>query len=337
MLVVAARERGRLSQLASIMLPVPPELSVVVASHERPLRLRWLLNALELQTLDRSRWEIVVCHDDTSSATRKLLGEHPLARAGVLRSSYDPRRSVGAKRNMAVELARGSTIVFTDDDCRPPPEWLARVWGAVQRDPDAIIQGPIEGDPDEWAMRRSPYPLTQSISYVPTPWAECCNIVYPRALVRRVGGFWERWGEDTDLNLRARATGAPYIGDDAMLTYHAIADASVLGWIRSSRRWGDLPGLFKRHPQLRSELFLGMFWKREHLLVLLALWGLLGARGNQLRPLAALPWAAGRGAHGENLRGRLRDVFELPGWAIIDLAELLILTRGSARHRTIVL
>ena len=33
-----------------------PEIAVVVPSHDRPLRLRWLLNALEEQTLDRSRW-----------------------------------------------------------------------------------------------------------------------------------------------------------------------------------------------------------------------------------------------------------------------------------------
>ena len=41
-----------------------PEISVVVASHDRPLRLRWLLNALEEQTLERDRWEIVVITRD---------------------------------------------------------------------------------------------------------------------------------------------------------------------------------------------------------------------------------------------------------------------------------
>ena len=35
------------------------DVSVVVPSHERPLRLRWLLNALEEQTLPE-RWELLV-------------------------------------------------------------------------------------------------------------------------------------------------------------------------------------------------------------------------------------------------------------------------------------
>ena len=45
------------------MTPDGPDLTVAVASHERPLRLRWLLNALEEQTLERARFEVVVCHD----------------------------------------------------------------------------------------------------------------------------------------------------------------------------------------------------------------------------------------------------------------------------------
>jgi glycosyltransferase involved in cell wall biosynthesis len=317
------------------MRVVEPKLSIVVPSHRRPLRLRWLLNALEEQTLDRSLWEVVVCHFECPE-TARLLADHPLARAGVLRAASDHRTSVGAKRNTGVRLARGRTIVFTDDDCRPPRDWLERVWDAVQRHPEAIVQGSVEGDPDEWAMRRSPYPRTQSFS-PPTAWAECCNIVYPRELVLRAGGFSDQWGEDTDLNLRARAAGGRYLGDDAMLTYHAIVDDSVAGWIRSVVRWGDLPGLFKLHPQLRRELALGVFWKREHLWLLVGLWGLLGASKNPLRALALLPWAAGRGAHGQDLRGHLRDLLELPGWAIIDLAEVLVLAHGSVRHRTLVL
>src|SRR5947199_10221320 len=60
------------------------EVSVVVPSHERVTRLRWLLNALEEQTLPRDRWELVVVHDSTDG-TEELVTTHPLARAGLLR------------------------------------------------------------------------------------------------------------------------------------------------------------------------------------------------------------------------------------------------------------
>jgi glycosyltransferase involved in cell wall biosynthesis len=62
-----------------------PDVSVVVPSHERGTRLRWLLNALEEQTLPRERWELVVVFDSTDD-TEELVRTHPLAREGVLRS-----------------------------------------------------------------------------------------------------------------------------------------------------------------------------------------------------------------------------------------------------------
>ena len=53
-------------------MATPLSASVVVPSHGRPLRLRWLLNALEEQTYAEP-WEVVVVHDyDQSTAARYL-------------------------------------------------------------------------------------------------------------------------------------------------------------------------------------------------------------------------------------------------------------------------
>jgi len=132
------------------------KLSVVVASHNRPLRLRWLLNALEEQTLDRAGWEVVVAHDSSGPETETLLRSHPLATAGVLRHlSFAPGPGPAAKRNAAWRVARADTILFTDDDCRPPADWIASALAAVERHPGAIVQGTTRVDPDEVADRKS--------------------------------------------------------------------------------------------------------------------------------------------------------------------------------------
>lgn len=318
-----------------------PELSVIVASHDRPLRLRWLLNALDEQTLDRSLWEVVVSHDSAGPETDQLLRDHPLAVEGQLRFTRLPAGTAppGANRNAALGLARASTIVFTDDDCRPPAEWLENVRAAVQRHPGAIIQGLIEGDPDEYGMRHSAYPRGQYFPSVPRPWAECCNIVYPRELIDRVGGFVEDvyTGEDTDLNIRARAAGGRYVGDPRMSTFHAIEEGTIRDWVRGVWRWGDLALLVKRHPELRGELPLWIFWKRTHVWVLVALLGLSRSRSNPLWTLLVVPWAIQWQNRHPGIRGRLRFAMELPGWAVIDLAEIAALTRGSVRYRTVLL
>jgi glycosyltransferase involved in cell wall biosynthesis len=319
-----------------------PELSVVVASHDRPLRLRWLLNALEEQTLDRSLWEVCVCHDSNGPETEELLRTHALAKAGVLRHTSLPAGTAppGKNRNAALRLARSPTIVFTDDDCRPPERWLETVRDAVGRNPGAIIQGLVKEDPREHAMGHSPYPRKQSFARVPRPWAECCNIVYPREYVEQVGGFPEDLfhGEDTEMHLKVRAaTGAPYVGDEQMLTYHAVEEGWTLTRIKGAQSWRDMVLFIKRNPEMRRHFPLGIFWRRTHFWLLVALVGLKLGRRNPLWLILLLPWGVQWEPRHGGIRGRLRHMLELPGLAAIDASEVVSMARGSLRHRSLML
>src|SRR3954447_9385248 len=132
-------------------MPRGPEISVVIASHDRPVRLRWLLNALEEQTLAPERFDVGVGHDSHDPETETLLHSHPLTEAGRLRSVRLPAGSAppGRNRNAALGLVGAPLVVFTDDDCRPPPEWLERALVAAHRHPGAIVQGTTRPDPDE--------------------------------------------------------------------------------------------------------------------------------------------------------------------------------------------
>src|SRR5215467_9667042 len=126
------------------------EVSVVVPSHERVTRLRWLLNALEEQTLPRDRWELVVVHDSTDG-TEELVKTHPLAAAGVLRNvRLEPGTgSASRQRNTGWREAKAPLIAFVDDDCRPEPAWLEHLVEAARSNPGAIVQGASRPDPFE--------------------------------------------------------------------------------------------------------------------------------------------------------------------------------------------
>jgi GT2 family glycosyltransferase len=320
---------------------IAPEIAVVIASHDRPVRLRWLLNALEEQTLDPASWEVVVGHDSHGPETAALLATHPLARAGRLRHVALPPGSAppGANRNAALALARAGAVVFTDDDCRPPPEWLERALAAARRHPGAVVQGTTRPDPDEATLARAAHRETQSID-PPDPRAQTCNIVYPRALVERLGGFDPTVlvGEDTDLAVRARAAGAPYVPAPEVVTYHAVNETTLPGRLRRTARWRDLPRLVARHPELRREFPLGVFWKPTHMWLAPALCGLALARRRPALALLALPWAAhALPRYGGGRRGRLRAISELPLAAAVDVAEVAALTYGSVRHRALFL
>lgn len=323
----------------------PPEISVVVASHDRALRLRWLLNALEEQSLDRGRWEVVVAHDSAGEETQRLLEEHPLTAAGVLshrRLEPTAENSASRLRNVGWGAARGAIIAFTDDDCRPPSDWVQRALDAAYRNPGAIVQGTTLGDPDERAEFSGPHPHTQAV-YPPTPWAEACNILYPRALLERVGGFIEdpalAAGEDTDLALRVRKqTGAAYVGAPEVLTYHAVQAASLPRRLSYMWRWGDLAWLVKHHPEARDSFYLNVFWKARHVWLAPAIAGLALSRRNPLWIAAVAPWAMHAAPwRGHDPRGRLRALSELPGEMAFDSVEFAALVRGSIKHRSLFL
>ncbi len=319
-----------------------PELAVCVASHARPLRLRWLLNALEEQTLDRARFEVVVAHDSgPDSETERLLRTHPLAAAGVLRHlTFTGTRGPAELRNAAWREARAEVIAFTDDDCRPPPEWVAGALAAAR--PDAVVQGTTRPDPDEAALLRAPHARSVTID-PPSPQAQTCNIVYPRALLERLGGFDDVGlplcaGEDTDLAWRAQAAGAQLVGAPEVLTYHCVEEQTLVARAAFAWRWRQLPGLVRRHPGLRRHAGLGVFWKPRHAQLLLAAAGLLAARRAPVAALAVLPWAhAALPSYGPGPRGRVRAAAELPGQAVVDAAEVAALAVGSVQHRTLFL
>ncbi len=323
-----------------------PAIAVVVPSHDRPLRLRWLLNALEDQTLDRADWEVVVCHDSRGPETSRLLATHPLARAGLLRELIAPAgHGPALKRNLAWRASRAPLIAFTDDDCRPPLDWLARALAAARASPGAVVQGATRPDPDELGvLHAGPRMRSQEID-PPVLWSQTCNIVYPRSVLEAVGGFDDSldWVEDVELACRARAAGAAYVGAPEVLTYHAVDEVSLRGVFAQAWRWRDLPGVVAAHPELRrAAVGGGWFWKPRH--ARLALAAVAGAAVGRItgRPvlgaLAGVPWALeAMPSYGPSPRGRVRAVCELPVQLALDVVEVAGMVAGSVRHRTVFL
>jgi glycosyltransferase involved in cell wall biosynthesis len=316
-------------------------VSVVVASHARHLRLRWLLNALEEQTLDRSAWEAVIVHDYEPATAEGVIARHPLSEAGVARHIGIPPAtgSPARQRNIGWRAARGTLVAFTDDDCRPEPDWLERLLLAARKAPEAIMQGATRPDRLERGVLRAPHVRTMRIDPV-GPYAQACNILYPRALLERVGGFDERaiTGEDVGLALRARAAGARISPAPDAIVNHAIESHTLPGILRQNLKWRHLAYLVKRHPEFRRDLPLHVFWDEEHLWTSAALVGLLGARHHPALLALAAPYAVRSSRRrGRGPRARAIALAEMPGQAIRQVAEVLGLAVGSARHRTFVL
>ena len=314
-----------------------PDISVVVPAHGRPMRLRWLLNALEEQSLARERFEVLVAAEQENLLA--LVGEHPLGARAVVAPGSGP----AARRNLGWRAARAPVVAFTDDDCRPPADWLEGLLAAAAAHPGAVVQGATRADPDEAGLlAAAPHARTQVVE-PPSAYGQTCNIAYPRDLLERAGGFDESFplaaGEDTDLLVRAVDLGAQLVPAPEAITYHCVDAGSLRGALRTAWRWRDLPLIVARHPQLRRHLVGRAFWKPTHPRLILAVAApALAPRHPRWAAVLALPWLlAGARRYGTSPRGVARAVLELPRHTLVDAAEVAAMARGSVRHRTLML
>jgi GT2 family glycosyltransferase len=243
------------------------------------------------------------------------------------------------QRNLGWRAARAGLVAFTDDDCRPEPDWLERLLEVAAGRPGAVVQGATRPDPLEHDVFAAPHVHTLTVD-PPGRFAQTCNILYPRDLIERLGGFDERavTGEDIDLSLRAQEAGAALAAAPDAVVNHAVEAFALPAFVRLNLRWRHLAYVVKRHPALRRDCTLGIFWKPQHLRVVVALAALALGRGRPPLAALALPYVLPElGRRGRRPVDLAVAALELPGRAANELAEVGIMAAGSVRHRTLVL
>ncbi|MEV4419834.1 glycosyltransferase [Patulibacter sp. NPDC049589] len=317
-----------------------PVVSVVVPTRDRAVRLGRLLEALRGQTLDPASFEVIVC-DDASAGPEPGRVLDAVAAEGVLDLRvlrHDVPAGPAVARNRAWRTARAPLVAFVDDDCVPSPRWLEALldaWdaaGLADRDL-AVLRGPVAPDPAEYPHEFGPFATTLWVQKG-TPRFETANIAYPRALLERLGGFDERLviaGEDTDLGWRAIEAGAAVVWAGDALVHHGVVQQGPWGRLRKGWRWRYVPAVFARHPGLRRELELGVFWGPAHRWLFGGLLALL------LRRRTGVAWSFVRWWVGGPYLRRLTHYRTGPLLApyrlACDLVEVAAIGAGAVRHR----
>ena len=321
---------------SALPMPEPPVASVVFATKDRSARLRDLLDALRAQTAGSERFEVVAVDDGSRDQTRAVLAE--AAAAGDLRLQvirHESSRGPAAARNAGWRAASGPLIAFTDDDCRPEPQWLEAGLAAWQGDPDRFVQGITEPDPRE-AHLLGPFSRTLRVTRL-GPHYQTCNVFYPRALLERLGGFDQEAfpglsAEDQDLAWRCLDAGATAVLAPDARVLHAVHRVGALGRLRVAWRWHEAVQVYARHPARRGELTYRVFWKKTHYLIVRALLGFLLPR--PLRLLRFWFFAPLAPAYLQRARHEGGPPWLAPYFVLHDAVETVAVVRGALRYRT---
>jgi GT2 family glycosyltransferase len=312
-------------------------LSVCVSTFNRAEQLDRLLRALLGQNLTEP-FEVVVYDDASTDGTADVLSRWRASQRlqlEVLRGGVNKGPAAG--RNTAWRASTGPLVLFTDDDCVPQPGWARAHLAAAG--PARVTVGRTRPDPDQVHHTG---PFSRSMDVTGAGFFQTCNIAYPRPLLDELDGFHEGFrraaGEDTDLGLRAVAAGADAVFVEDAVVLHDVRPSDWTAALRECAKWGDIPLFAARHPGTTAEiLHSNRWWRASHPPALLAAAGIAGAAWEPWLLLAALPWLRHRTGAGR-VEARIRQwPWVLPAQLAVDLAEVLVLARGSLRHRRLLL
>jgi glycosyltransferase involved in cell wall biosynthesis len=315
-----------------------PEVSVIVATHNRASYLPGLLDALHAQGL---HVEVLVADDgspdETWPALRRLV-EHTTLPVLALRLPHSGGPSV--PRNTAVAHARAPQLAVTDDDCLPEAGWAAAVTAPLGAGV-AVVQGrtcPIEEHHGPW---------DRSIAInSPSGLFETCNLGFDREQFLALGGFPtlsvlrdvpRGFGEDVVFGAEVARRGGFAFAADAVVR-HRWLPSTYADHLRGARRLSGFPWLVREVPEVAQRLRARLFLTPRSATFDVAVAAALAAAATR-RPallVATTPWlrhayATARWRSGRPLAVRVGQE------ALADATALASLVEGSVRYRRLVL
>ena len=247
-----------------------PRVSAIVAARDEGPVIAACVRALGRQTYG-GRVEIVVVDDRSRDHTARVLAELRSEWEGetdlVLVRAPDPPRFACPKKSAlaaGIASATGEILLFTDADCRPPPEWLERMVSRFTEDV-GLVAGYAHPHPADGIRQRmlavdnlGVAALAEGSIGMGAPLA-CTgrSLAYRRVLYEEVGGFEEIGhlvsGDDVYfLRLAAARTGWRF-------RYCADGSAAVPS-APPPARWRDLLDQKVRHASKAARYEGGARW-----------------------------------------------------------------------------
>lgn len=207
----------------------PPKASVLICTRNRPQDL-----ALALPTVlanDYPDYEVIVVDQSDGRETADVVCSHQGRHPG-LRYVPTETRGLSAARNLAVGLAGGEIIAFTDDDCEAPPDWVAGIVRVFVDNPEfGLIFGQVHMLPEHQGRdvsvpclyfdtrriltRGEIFGMGANMAFRRTAWERVG--VYDTAL--GVGGVFPG-GEDFDFSYRAQRLGLTTVAEPSVVLVH---------------------------------------------------------------------------------------------------------------------
>jgi glycosyltransferase involved in cell wall biosynthesis len=209
-----------------------PFVSVIVPTYNRASLLKRLLESLREQTYPADKFEVLVVDDGSTDETPQVVEEFARSAPFAVRYFRQPRKGPAAARNLGIQQSRGEIVAFVDSDVTVAKDWLTNAVHYFLTDKVDGVEGRTEpcGTETPFAHRAHNLKGGQFLT---------CNIFYTRAILKRIGGFDERFRaphrEDSDLAWRVLDAGGRIVFAPDVVAFHPYFPKRPLTTLKSSR------------------------------------------------------------------------------------------------------
>jgi cellulose synthase/poly-beta-1,6-N-acetylglucosamine synthase-like glycosyltransferase len=228
------------------------EATVIIPAYNAATTLGECLSALNAQTVERDRYEVIVVDDGSHDATSDVAAEHG---ARLVRQQ---NAGQAAARNHGVQDAQGAIVAFTDADCAPAPTWLAEMVAPFADAGIAGTKGVYRTRQRSLAARfaqieyEERYAHMRRVRYI--DFVDTYAAAYRRNVFLDNGGFdtsfpGDSSGEDQELSFRLAERGYKMVFVPSAIVFHRHPP-TVAAYARRKYKTGYWKALVLRlHPR----------------------------------------------------------------------------------------
>lgn len=137
--------------------------------------------------------ELVLVDNGSTDGTAEMVREYQW-RQGTVRVVVEPRPGKGYAYNRGLEVAAGHVLLLTDDDVRPPDDWLAMMCAPICSGRAEMVAGGVRIAPSllrNWMTPalRARLSSTELLDATHPAWVVAANLAFSREVLSRVPGF----------------------------------------------------------------------------------------------------------------------------------------------------
>jgi len=237
-----------------------PFVSIIIPSHNRPKCLQQCLAAITELDYARDKFEVIVVDDGSSTPLDPIVD---LFSAKInLHLLKQEHAGPATARNRGAKQAKGEFLVFTDDDCRPTPGWLATLTNFLSIKPDSMIGGEILNALPGNSFSSASQALVSYLYFYynknskEAHFFTANNIALSKKCFLAVGGFDQEWGiaaaEDREFCDRWLLSGYQMTYAPEAVIYHAHP-MSLTGFWHQQFNYGRGAHFFHRTRNRRNQ------------------------------------------------------------------------------------